>query len=148
MYSQPVSEAKALSEKVDELEGVQALERDWLVSMSKTFDSRMDGIEGLLKNLMSQSQTNVNQGMCKEDCKGGVCKTHETNSGPVQKWGGKPMESEKCFWCFLLGHFQADCEDLKNQIRLGNVKVNPEGKLRLRDGSFIPNFSPGASMKE
>ena len=148
VYSQPVSEAKALSEKVDELEGVQALERDRLVSMSKTFDSRMDGIEGLLKKLMSQSQTNVNQGMCKEDCKGGVCKTHETNSGPVQKWGGKPMESEKCFWCFLLGHFQADCEDLKNQIRLGNVKVNPEGKLRLRDGSFIPNFPPGASMKE
>jgi hypothetical protein len=47
-----------------------------------------------------------------------------------------------------MGHFQADCEDLKNQIRIGQVKVNQEGKLRLRDGSFIPNHPVGATLKE
>ena len=47
----------------------------------------------------------------------------------------------------LLGHFQADCEDLKSQIKAGNVKVNQEGKLRLRDGSFIPNHPIGALFK-
>jgi len=146
-FSQPVSEAKALTVKVEELEGVQALERDRLVSMNKTIESRMSGLEDLLKALLVHTQQHGNQGICKGDCKGN-CKAHETTSGPTQKWGGKTMENERCFWCGLLGHFQADCEDLKNQIKLGNVKVNPEGKLRLRDGSFIPNHPAGASLKE
>ena len=150
LFSQPaaVSEAKALSEKVNELEGVQAMERDRLVSMNKTMESKIGGIEDLIKKLLAQGPTGSSQGTCKGECKNGNCKTQETNVSPTQKWGGKSMDNEKCFWCALLGHFQADCEDLKNHIRLGNVKVNPEGKLRLRDGSFIPNHPAGASLKE
>ena len=64
---------------------------------------------------------------------------HEPNSNPVQK-GGKTLENEKCFWCGIFGHFQADCEDLKTQIRIGTVKLNHEGKLRLKDGFFIPKY--------
>ena len=41
MYSQPVSESKVLSEKVEEMEGVQALERDRLVSMNKMIETRI-----------------------------------------------------------------------------------------------------------
>jgi hypothetical protein len=48
----------------------------------------------------------------------------------------------------MLGHFQADCEDLKSQIRAGNVKINAEGRLRLRDGSLIPNIPAGGTLKE
>jgi hypothetical protein len=148
LFNQPVSEAKALSEKVEELEGVQALERDRLVSMNKTIESRFGGLEDLIKTLLTQHQAGTSQGQCKGDCKNGSCKTHESSTGPTQKWGTRSMENEKCFYCGLLGHFQADCEDLKNQIKAGNIKVNPEGKLRLRDGSFIPNQPMGATLKE
>ena len=148
LFSQPVSEAKALSEKVDELEGVQALERDRLMSMNKTMESKISVIEDLIKTLLAQSQATSGNGVCKGDCKGNNCKTHEPQNTPTQKWGGKSMENERCFWCGLLGHFQADCDDLKNQTRSGNVKINPEGKLRLRDGSFIPNYPAGATLKE
>ena len=148
LLNQPISETKALSQKFDELEGVQALEKDRLVSLNKTIESRFSEIENMMKTLLTQSQAGVSQGLCKGDCKGGSCKMHEAHSGPAQRWGGKPMENEKCFWCGLLGHFQADCEDLKSQIRSGSVKVNQEGKLRLKDGSFIPNYPAGATMKE
>ena len=149
VFNQPVSETKVLSDKVEELEGVQALERDRLMSMNKTIESRFGGLEDLIKSLLAQSQTQASQGSCKVDCKNSNCKMHENIIGPTQKWDrGKSMENERCFWCALLGHFQADCEDLKNQIRLGNVKINPEGKLRLRDGSYIPNQPAGASLKE
>ena len=150
LFNQPISETNALNDRVQELEGIQALERDRLVSVTKTMESKMSGIEELMKSLLAQSQTGASQGACKGDCKGNNCKTHEPSSasGPTQRWGGRTMENEKCFWCGLLGHFQADCDDLKNQIRAGNVKVNQEGKLRLRDGSFIPNQPTGASLKE
>jgi hypothetical protein len=148
LFNQPISEGKVLSEKVEELESVQALERDRLVNINKTMESKINGLEGLIRSYMAQSQAN---GACKGDCKGSNCKVHENQSaptGPTQKWGGKSMENERCFWCGLLGHFQADCEDLKNQLRLGNVKINPEGKLRIKDGSFIPNYPAGATLKE
>ena len=145
--SQPASETKILSEKVEEIEGEQALDKDRVVTMGKNLDSRIGNLENLMKALLTQSQMNVEQ-ICKGDCKGGSCKTHEANNGPAQKWGGKSLEKEKCFWCGLFGHFQADCEDFKNQVRIGNVKVNAEGKWRLRDGSFIPKYPADATLKE
>jgi hypothetical protein len=151
MFNQPISETKALTEKVDELESVQALERDRLVSVTKTMESKMTGLEEMMKTLLAQSQPGPNQGVCKGDCRGNNCKTHEASSAPAQRWGGRPnggMDNEKCFWCGVSGHFQADCDDLKNQVRSGNVKINPEGRLRLKDGSFIPNYPVGATMKE
>jgi hypothetical protein len=148
LFSQPVSETKVLNEKLNELEGEQALDKDRMVSLGKTLEARMGGLEDLLKSLMKQKSENDAQNNCKSDCKGGNCKTHEANSNPMQKWGGRSNDSEKCFWCGLLGHFQADCEDLQNQIRLGNVKMNHEGKLRLKDGSFLPRNPIESSLKE
>ena len=138
MFSQPISESKVLSEKVEEMEGVQALERDRLVSMNKMIETRINELENLIKSLVNHA---------KGDCRNSNCKMHEPNGNPLQK-GGKTLENEKCFWCGIFGHFQADCEDLKTQIRIGNVKLNHEGKLRLKDGSFIPKYPADATLKE
>jgi len=143
MFNQPISETKVLSEKVEELEGVQALERDRFASVQKTMESKMEGLETMLKTLLSQSQASVGHG----DSRGSGFRNHEHHSSPPQKWG-KSAENDKCFCCGIPGHFQADCEEMKNMIRSGLIKVNPEGKLRLRDGSFIPNHPPGATIKE
>ena len=45
-------------------------------------------------------------------------------------------------------HFQADCDDLRSQLRVGNVKVNAEGKYRMKDGSYLLNQPAGVPMKE
>jgi hypothetical protein len=148
LFTQPVTENKVLTEKLSELEGEQALDKDRMVSLGKTLDARMGGLEEMLKTMMKHGQVNDAQGNCKSDCKGGSCKTHEASSNPAQRWGSKSLDHEKCFWCGLLGHFQADCDDLKSQIKVGNVKMNHEGKLRLKDGSFIPKFPADASLKE
>jgi hypothetical protein len=144
MFNQPSSDTKNLSEKVEELEGSQALERDRVVNMNKMIETRISDLETLIKTMVLQNQTHA-----KGDCKSGNCKMHEAmvNNNPMQR-GGRSLENERCFWCGLFGHFQADCEDLKNQIRVGNVKMNHEGKLRLKDGSFIPKFPADASLKE
>jgi hypothetical protein len=142
MFGQSPSESKILSDKVEELEGVQALEKDKADSMNKMLQTKIGDLENLIKSLLAQSQSHE-----KGDCKNGNCKMHEANSNPVQK-GGKNLEHEKCFWCGIFGHFQADCEDLKHQIRIGNVKLNHENKLRLRDGSFIPKYPPDGTLKE
>ena len=148
LFTQPVHESTAWSEKLNELEGEQALEKDRLVSLGKTLDARMGGLEDLIKSLMKHNQENDTQGVSKGDEKGGSYKMHDANSSPAQKWGAKSYENEKCFWCGLFGHFQVDCEDLKHQIKVGNVKINPEGKLRLKDGSYIPRQPLEASLKE
>ena len=145
LFSQPVTENKVLSDKLSELEGEQALDKDRLVSLGKTLDARMGGIEDMIKALMKHTKDNE---VCKGDCRGVNCKSHEASSHPAQKWGAKSVDHEKCFWCGKLGHFQADCEDLQNQVRMGNVKMNHEGKLRLKDGSFIPKQPMELSIKE
>ena len=147
LFNQPASETKALTQKVEELEGVQALEKDRMVSLNKTMESKMSEIETLIKSLMAQGQTATKSGTCKGDCKGSGCKAHEAGGSSMQKWG-KSMENERCFYCGRMGHFQADCEDMKEQIRAGNLKVNPEGRLRLRDGSLIPGYPQGSCIKE
>lgn len=152
MFDHPISEARALNQKVEELEGVQALEKDRLVTMNKTLESKIGGIEDLLKSLLlmnkSTNQSPDHDPNCKGNCRVDHGRSHEASSGLTQKWGNRSMENEKCFWCGELGHYSADCPDQKEQIRIGNVKVNHEGKLRLRDGSFIPNHPQGLSMKE
>lgn len=143
LLNHPMSETKALSQKVEELEGVQALEKDRLEGVSKTLESKIEGLQDMMKVMLAQGAQSQ-----KQEQAGSFCKMQDAHGGPTQKWGGKSMDGEKCYWCGVLGHFQADCEDLKNQVRAGNVKFNPEGRLRMKDGSFIPNIPAGGTLKE
>ena len=40
------------------------------------------------------------------------------------------------------------CEEMTAAINQGLVKLNAEGKLRLGDGSFIPNFPNAATIRD
>ena len=142
LFNQPNSDTKALTQKVEELEGAQALEKDRLVTINKNLDSKFTELENMIKSLMVQNQPVPKS----SEAKGG--KTPEANSSaPPQRWG-RSMDKENCYYCGELGHFQADCEKLKNDLRLGILKVNPEGRLRLNDGSHIPSQPAGATIKE
>ena len=147
MFTQPAKESNVLTEKLNELEGEQALDKDRFVSLRKTLEARMGGLEDSMKSLRTESQSN-----CRGDCQSSNCKMQvlqeTTSNGIPQKWAGKSLDNEKCFWCGLLGHFQADCEDLKDKIKHGLVKMNHDGKLRLRDGSFLPRNPVECSLKE
>lgn len=144
-FSQPASETRALADKVEELEGEHALEKDKLNSMNKELLSKIGEVEGLMKDLLTQ-----NQSTCKSNCKESSGRSQEgtSSSRDTEQKYGRSLEHEKCFWCGNPGHFQADCEDLKSQLKAGNVKVNAEGKYRMRDGSYLPNQPAGVPMKE
>lgn len=148
LFNQSASETKVLNQKVEELEGIQANERDRLESMNKTLESKIGGLEDMLKTLLAQSQSGGTHQAGKGDYRSENGKSHNQYSAPPSKWGAKSMEHENCFYCGKPGHFVADCPDQKEQIRIGNIKVNPEGKLRLRDGSYIPTQPQGMTTKE
>jgi hypothetical protein len=150
MLNQPVSETKAIVQKLEELEGAQALERDRLVNVNKNIDSKFNELEAMMKAILAQNQSQGRNSGRQDNMK-----PYDPNSGmilgqpgTVPKWPIKSMDNERCFYCGRMGHFQADCEEMKAQIKAGNLKLNPEGKLRLKDGSHIPGFPSGTCIKE
>lgn len=40
------------------------------------------------------------------------------------------------------------CEEMLTVIKAGLVKLSAEGKLRLSDGSYIPNFPNAINIKD
>jgi hypothetical protein len=54
----------------------------------------------------------------------------------------------ECFGCGGDDHFQDKCEKIKHHIKLGNLKLNQEGRVRLANGSRVPNYPAGASLIE
>jgi hypothetical protein len=146
MVNQAIPESQAVTQKLEAIEGTQAIERDQLASMNKTLDAKIGSL-GLIKTLLAQSQM---KSVGHENAKGNKSQpiSVEPENSTTQGFGGKGLEKERCYWCGITGHFLADCDDLKEQLRSGYVKSNSEGKLRLKDGSFIPNQPSGATLKE
>lgn len=147
MHGLPSSESNTWQEKIEELESIQAQERDKLDVVHKNMDSRFSGIEGMIKILLAQvpggnpgpnGQYNSNNGM-----KLGA-------PGTVPKAGGQLRygEGSKCFYCGQKGHFIPECEEVKEDVRNSLVKLDIDGKLKLADGSYIPNMPNVTTIKE
>jgi hypothetical protein len=153
MFNQPLGVNKEWVQKLEEIAGVQAQDRDKVNLTEKKMDERFNSLETMIKTLLAKDQGESHQ----ERSTGRpemVNRAYE-NTGNMSnqqtyapKQWGKSMDNERCFYCGKMGHFQADCEELKSQVRSGQLKVNQEGRLRLRDGSHIPGGPGGSTIKE
>ena len=151
MLNQPVNESKVIAQKLEELEGVQALERDRLVSVNKSIDAKFSELEAMMKTMLAQAQ-GPGRLMTGPD----LNKPYDPNSGvilgppgTIPKWGKTAIKDKfGCFYCGRKDHFIPDCEDVKEDLQAGLIRLNAEGKLRLRDGSQIPGSPIGTTIKE
>lgn len=140
-------ESTAWATKFESLEETQALEKDRLDSVNKQWGARFDGIESLIKTLVSQSQEKPASSFIQ-------------NVGPGNKYGNQGEPAGKvyknlsngsdliCFGCGENGHFQNNCDRIKALLKNGAIVYNREGRVCLPDGSRVPNVPTGASLVE
>ena len=55
---------------------------------------------------------------------------------------------DKCFYCGGKNHYIPDCDEMKHDIKIGYIRLNGEGKLRMSDGGYIPATPNNAPIKE
>jgi hypothetical protein len=149
LYNQPASEVGNLNQKLEELENIQAQERDKLDISNKNLNQRFSDLEGMMKTLLAQVGGGANG---RKD----TVKQYDPNSGvklgtpgTIPRWGnnGRSNQPSKCYYCGG-DHFVPECDEAKEDVRAGLVKWNTEGKLRLSDGSYIPSFPNTTLIKE
>jgi hypothetical protein len=154
MLNQPVSETNKFTQKLEEMENIQAQERDKLDIANKNMDTRFNELEGMMKTLLAQAQGNGNTGLRREmvpqyDPKNGV---KLGVPGTIPKWGGggaSTRTSGSCFYCGSREHFVGpECDEMQEDVKNGLVKMNAEGKIRLSDGSYIPNMPNTTTIRE
>jgi len=153
-YNQGPSETSNLVQKLEGLENSQAVEKDKLDVANKNLNNRFNDLEKMMKTLMNQVQNG--SGSRREHVE-----QYNPNSGiklgqpgTIPKWGppntGRSSSNMDigCFYCGSKNHFIPECDELKEDIRTGYVKLNNEGKIRNGDGGFIPRSPNGGSIKE
>jgi len=71
-------------------------------------------------------------------------------SSRMPRWGGlmKANDGGRCFYCGREGHFVPECSEVKVDVEGGWVDLDSAGKLRLADGSYIPNMPNASTLKE
>lgn len=148
MFNQPVSETKGLAQKLEELEGAQALEKDRLVNVNKNIDSKFGELETMMKAILAQAQGSSNAGV-------DMSRAYDPNSGVIlgqpgttPKWGKPVVKNRGCFYCGGGNHFIPECDDVQEDLRKGLVKLSTDGKLRLGDGSQIPGYPSNGTIRE
>ena len=111
-------------------------------------------MEKLIKTLFVQGKE---QGQASTANPGWRGKQYDPNSGVklgmpggMLKWGGNSKGSKgySCFYCGGKDHFIPECEEMKEDVKNGLVKMNVDGKLQLSDRSFIPNIPSQVTIKE
>ena len=148
MLNQPVSETKALAQKIKELENAQALEKDRLVNVNKSIDSKFGKLETMMKAILAQAQGSANAGV-------DMSKPYNSNSGVVlgqpgttPKWGKSVVKDRGCFYCGRRDHFIQECNDVQEDLKKGLVCWSSDGKLRLGDRSLIPGYPSNGTIQE
>jgi len=151
MFNQSTSESKALAQKLEELEGVQALEKDRLVNVNKNIDSKFNEIETMMKALLAQTHASASIGVDNSkpyDSSSGVILGQP---GTIPKWGkstNQQLYKQGCFYCGKKDHFIPDCEEVQEDLHAGLIKMTSDAKLRLKDGSQIPSTPFGTTIRE
>jgi len=145
-YVPTITGPTQVSNKLDSLEQTQALEHDRLDAVNKQWGVRFDGLEALIKNLLGQPQPsasfiqNVGQGS------GGYSHSEPMANRTMKNSSG--LTEIICYGCGISGHFQNNCEKVKNLVQGGAIIYNKEGKVCLPDGSRVPNIPIGGSLLE
>ena len=153
-FMQPIpSETQNLAQKLEEIEGNQALEKDKLVNVNKIMEAKLGELESMMKSMLSMTQKPEPPTTYQHPHASSSGNNYERASekmlgkpGSMPRWG-RPVD-DKCFYCGVPGHYVPDCCELKTEISLGNLKIAPDGKLRLRDGNRVPMGPMGATIKE
>ena len=142
--------AETLSRRLQELENAKAAETDAFLNMAKNIDTKISAlVEDKMKAMLALTQspeksTSKQSGASFENSPNGFL----GKPGSMPKWN-RSAENDKCFYCGIKGHFVPECEELKAEVRAGNVKVHTDGKLRMSDGvTRIPSGPPGMTIKE
>ena len=108
-----------------------------------------------MKNLMNHVQNGNGNGNRKE-----LVDQYSPNSGielgqpgTIPRWGsnanGKSnFMDHNCFYCGGKNHHIPDCDELKNDLKTGYVKLSNDGEIRNNDGGYIPSAPNGTPIKE
>jgi hypothetical protein len=136
---------------VEELEGVQALEKDKLALVNRNMDVKLGELENMMKTMLAMAQQTGSAPHSHQHIHGdGYERKTEGilgKPGSMPKWG-RSVDNEKCFYCGHNGHFLPDCADLKEDLRIGKMKIGPDARIRMGDGSRIPPGPMGTTIKE
>jgi hypothetical protein len=143
MVQMSTEKMPALAEKVEALEEIQAREKDRAMVTEKQFGCKLEAIDNSLKALLARAEEKGAAALQQSFSGNNASSQAEIQ----QRWVKNPQGME-CFGCGGDDHFQDKCEKIKHHIKLGNLKYNQEGRIRLGNGNRVPNFPAGASLIE
>jgi hypothetical protein len=150
-FNQYQTETSDLVQKMESLENSQAEEKDKIVLANKNLDNRFNDLENMMKTFIMQSGgSDRKDSVPQYDPQDGV---KIGQPGTIPRWGGNGNGRNnemngKCYYCGGLGHFIPGCQEMKKDIKNGYVMMTQDGKLRMRDGGYIPSTPDGAPIKE
>ena len=154
-FNQYQSEASNLVQKMEGLENSQAEEKDKLEISNKNLNNRFSDLEKMMRNLMNHVQNGNGNGNRKEPAD-----QYSPNSGiklgqpgTIPRWGFNAnwksnFMDHNCFYCGGKNHYIPECDELKNDLKTGYVKLSNDGKIRNGDGGYIPSAPNETPIKE
>ena len=142
------SESTSVASKLETLEEAQALEKDRLDSVNKQWGARFDGLETMMKNLLTQSQEKSTSAFVQSVGQGNGGHFHSENNVNRGTRGSSNFTDFVCYGCGIAGHLQNNCEKVKGLVQSGAIIYNREGRVCLPDGSRVPNIPPGGNLAE